>query len=163
MDKPAPIPPAPPLGWEIAFTRISRSVLPPIEACMADMTRQFEAIGLSCDRQVRQTPRGLSAFLAVVGQRGLLFIVDFTLVDGMAVAGQPGAALDIRVLDACGGVVAQCGAAPGDRGPADYLARPEQVLAASPLERSATSVYMLAMGHFDLIPKRPRGIEPCAR
>ena len=105
---PVPAPPGEP-AWDIAFTRLTLAVRPQVDACVLELTRRFQAIGLGCDAQSRQTPRGLATFLAVVGQRGLLFIVDITLIDGMAVDRGPCAALDIRLLDACGDVTGRAG------------------------------------------------------
>ena len=149
--------PAPPTsvpgdrGWDIAFTRLSREVLPQVEAGVQRLTHRFQARGLLCDVQMRHTPRGLSTFLAVVGQRGLLFIVDITLIDGMAVAGCPGAVLDVRMLDARGETVAQCGATRLPGAPV-YSACSAEILAAADLARCATTMFVMAVGHFDLAP-----------
>jgi hypothetical protein len=143
-------------GWDIAFTRICQEVLQSVEACVQELSRRFQASGLDCDAQARHTARGLSTFLAVVGRRGLLFIVDITLIDGMMVAGIAGAALDICLLDACGDAVSQC-SRPPFAAPA-FHATASQVVAAADLVRAATSVFVMAMGHFDLVTTDERGI-----
>jgi len=130
-------------GWDIAFTRMSQEVTPHIGAWVGELTLRFKALGLTTETQVRQTPRGLSTFLAVVGRQGLLLIVDITLIDGIAVGRQPGASLDVRLLDACGDIVALRAAPP-------FQTSSEHVIAAAGLEQSATTVYVMAMGHFDL-------------
>jgi hypothetical protein len=136
--------------WDIAFTRISRQVAPEVDACLGKLAFRLQAIGLHCELQSRQTPRGQSSLLAAVGRRGLLFIVDITLIDGMAVAGLRGAMLDVRLLDACGDTVAHCSAAAGSGAPV-YRTGADEVIAAAELARSATSVFVMAMGHFDLV------------
>ncbi len=145
-------------GWDIAFTRISRDVLLEVDACVQEMKLRLLAIGLSCDRQVRQTPRGVSTFLAVAGDRGLLFIVDVTLIDGMAVAQHRGAALDIRLLDACGDTVSHCALATAPGAPI-YRSSAHEVVAAAGLARSITTVCVTAMAHFDLVPPTGRAIS----
>jgi hypothetical protein len=145
-------------GWDIAFTRLSLQVMPQVETCLRELAQHFHGIGLSCDRQVRQTPRGLSAFLAVVGRRGLLFIVDITLIDGMAVDSQAGAALHIRLLDACGDTVAHCSSQPVAGAP-QFESTPEGVLAAAGLRQAVTSIYVTAIAHFDLVPKAARQVN----
>ena len=134
--------------WDIAFTRISRQVAPEIDACLRELAPRLQAMGLHCDLQSRQTPRGQSSLLAAVGQRGLLFIIDITLIDGMAVAGLRGATLDVRLLDACGDTVAHCSA---EAGTTVYRTNADEIIAAVDLARSATSVFVMAMGHFDLV------------
>ena len=152
MDKPAPPYPVPrDRDWDIAFTRLSRDVLPQVEAGVQRLSRRFEALGLLCDVQMRHTPRGLSTFLAVIGQRGLLLIVDVTLIDGMVVARCPGAALDVRMMDALGDVALQCRAATAPGAPA-YSARSEEILAAADLARCATTIFVAAMSYFELAP-----------
>lgn len=136
--------------WDIAFTRMSRQMAPEVDACLRGLALRFQAIGLHCDLQSRPTPRGQSSLLAAVGRRGLLFIVDVTLIDGMAVAGLRGATLDVRLLDACGDTVAHCSAAAGS-GALVYRTSADEVIAAAELSRSATSVFVMAMGHFDLV------------
>ena len=118
---------------------------------MQELTHRFQAYGLLCDVQMRHTPRGLSTFLSVVGQRGLLFIVDVTLIDGMEVAGCPGAALDVRMLDARGETVAHCAAIRQPGSPA-YGARSGEILAAADLGRCVNTMFAIAVGHFDLAP-----------
>ena len=138
---PIPAPPSQP-AWDITVTRLTRAVRPQVEACAQGLARRFQAIGLGSDTQVRQTPRGLSTFLALVGQRGLICIVDMTLVDGMAVGQGPCAALDIRLLDACGDVL---GRPYGETLAVDALS-PEN------LDRAAMAVYVATLAQFDLIP-----------
>lgn len=158
MDKPAPQSPVPGgHAWDIALTRLSRKVLPHVEAGVQRLTHRFQALGLLCDVQMRHTPRGLSTFLAVGGKRGLLFIVDVTLIDGMAVAGCPGAVLDIRMLDASGETAAQCGATRVPGAPV-YSACSGEILAAADLGRCATTMFAMAMGHFDLAPAVQGGL-----
>lgn len=152
MGNPAPKTPHPgDRGWEIAFTRLSREVLPHVEAGVQGLTRRFQARGLLCGVQKQHTPRGLSTFLSVVGQRGLLFIVDFTLIDGLLLAGCPGAALEVRMLDACGETLAQCAATPVTGAPI-YSACAAEILAAADLPRCATTMFVMALGRFDLAP-----------
>jgi hypothetical protein len=138
-------------GWDIAFTRMSLQVAPLVEACVQGLMLRFQAIGLRCDLQSRHTPRGLSTFLAAVGPRGLLFIVDITMIDGMAVAERRGAALDVRLLDACGDTVAHCAVAAATEAQA-YGDCAEEVIAAAGLARVATAVFVMAIAHFDLVP-----------
>ena len=136
-------------GWDIEFTRLAREVQGRVRALVQDLTQRFHAVGLGCDVQVRQTPRGLSTFLSLVGQRGLLCIVDLTLVDGMAVANEPGAALDIRLLDACGDLAATC--SPHLQGGASICqAKSDDILATEQVGPRATGIYLLAMGHFGM-------------
>jgi hypothetical protein len=144
-----PAPPSEP-AWDITFTRLTQAVRPQIEECVLDLARRFQAIGLGSDAQVRQTPRGLSTFLALVGQRGLICIVDMTLVDGMAIDQGPCAALDIRLLDACGDVVAD-GLASGVHGRAFREASAAQALMSENLDRAATAVYVATLAQFDLL------------
>ena len=137
-------------GWEITVTRLTRAVQPQVEACALGLARRFQAIGLASDTQVRQTPRGLSTFLALVGQRGLICIIDMTLVDGMAVGKGPCAALDIRLLDACGDMAAD-GLASGVLGRAGQDTSATQALSPENLERAATAVYVATLAQFDLL------------
>jgi hypothetical protein len=144
-----PTPPGKP-AWDIGCTRLTRSMQPRIEACALELGQRFGALGLRSDKTVRQTPRGLSTFLALVGPRGLICIVDMTLVDGMAVGDGPSVALDIRLLDACGDVVADRLA--GD--PLGCTLDETSVLAsriAERLDRAATVVYVATLGHFDVL------------
>jgi hypothetical protein len=62
-------------GWDVEFTRIAREVQGRVRMLVQVLTARFVAAGLDCDVQTRQTPRGLSTFLALVGQRGLLCMV----------------------------------------------------------------------------------------
>ena len=144
-----PAPPSEP-AWDITFTRLTRAVQPRVEACAQGLARRFQAIGLCSDMQVRQTPRGLSTFLALVGQRGLICIVDLTLVDGMAVGQGPCASLDIRLLDACGDVVAD-GLASGVLGRACHETSAAEALSQENLDRAATAVYVATLAQFDLL------------
>jgi len=139
-------------GWDIAFTRLSRQVLHHVNACARELALRFESVGLTCHVDARQTPRGNSTVLAVVGQRGLLFIVDFTLVDAMVVARQAAAALDVRLLDANGDVAAKC-IATEPLEPEGYHSTPAQVLEAARSGLSVPSLYLMALGRFDVLPK----------
>ena len=135
--------------WDMAFTRLSRRFLDQVEICVVDLTAGFRTAGLWGDLQVRQTPRGISAFFAVAGDRGLLFILDFTLVDGMAVARHPGAAADVRLLDASGDVLAHCPSThPGAR--RAHHASIEQVIAADGECLKAGAVYAMVNTYFDI-------------
>ena len=135
-----PAPPSEP-AWDITVTRLTRAVRPQVEAWALDLARRFHALGLGSETQVRQTPRGLSTFLALVGQRGLICIIDMTLVDGMAVGQGPCAALDIRLLDACGDVLGRAHSAP--------LA--VEALDPENLDRAAAAVYVATLAQFDLL------------
>src|SRR5471032_3253295 len=129
MANPVPFPGAPAAsGWDMAFTRLSSAVQERVLALVQELTPRLWAAGFGCDVQVRQSPRGVSTFLAVVGQRGLSFIVDMTLVDGMSVASQPGARLDIRLLDACGDPAATCSACSPDDA-STFQTSPDRILA----------------------------------
>ncbi len=146
---PAFAPPGEP-AWDITFTRLANAVRPGVEACVQALARQLHVMGVGSDQQVRQTPRGASVFLSVVGRRGLLCIVDFTLIDGMAVGQGHRAMLDIRLLDACGDVIAEdlahgltCRAEPGGA-----IAPP---IPAWALSQAATTVFVSVLGHFDLM------------
>ena len=157
MGNPVPFPRAPAaIGWDMAFTRLSNAMQERVRSLVQDLTSRLHAAGLGCDVQVRQTPRGVSTLLAVVGQRGLMFIVDITLVDGMSVGRQPGARLDIRLLDACGDVAATCSASSSDGEPA-FQTLPDRILAWTQVGPCSTAVYVLAMGHFGLIAPVPNG------
>jgi len=148
-----PTPPDEP-AWDITFTRVTQTARPQVDACARDLARRFQVIGVGSDTQTRQTPRGLSTFLALVGRRGLICIVDMTLVDGMAVGQGPCAALDIRLLDACGDVVADGLAdlkAGGVQGRACNQDSATQVLTSESLDRAATAVYTATLAQFDLL------------
>jgi len=143
-----PTPPREP-AWDITFTRLARAARPQIDAYMLHLVRRFQATGLRCDTQVVVTPRGLSSFLAVVGQRGLICIVDLTLIDGLAMGKGPYAAWSIRLLDACGDVVADdlINSAAGNLFGEAPQARP---LTMWNVEQASTVVYVTAIAHFDL-------------
>ena len=145
----SPTPPSPP-AWDITVTRLTRAVRPQVEACAQGLACRFHAIGLGSDTQVRQTPRGLSTFLALVGQRGLICIIDMTLVDGMAVGQGPCAALHIRLLDACGDVAVD-GLASGVLGRAHHETSAAEALSPENLDRAATAVYVATLAQFDLL------------
>jgi hypothetical protein len=141
-------PPSEP-AWDLTFTRLANAIRPGVDDCVRELVRQFRAMGLGSDQQVRQTPRGSSVFLSVLGRRGLLCIVDFTLIDGMAVGQGRRATLDIRLLDACGDVVAPdlvrgltCRAESGDASVSPVSLRA--------LSQAVTAVFVSALGHFDL-------------
>jgi hypothetical protein len=94
----------------------------------------------------------------------LLCIVDMTLIDGMAVARESGAALDIRLLDACGDCVAKC--LPHlphlphlPDGASIYQATSDAILAADQVGRRATAIHLLVMGNFGLPGSALRGAE----
>ena len=149
QPRPIPGPPSEPI-WDITFTRLTQAVRPGLEACALDLVRRFQAIGIRSDTQVRPTPRGLSTFLALLGQRGLIGIVDITVVDGMAVDQGRCAWLDMRLLDACGDVVAE-GLASGVQGRTSLETSVAQALMSAGLERAATAVYVASLAHFDLL------------
>ncbi|MBT9493168.1 MAG: hypothetical protein IV107_12685 [Paucibacter sp.] len=165
--------------WDISFTRLANAVRPQLDACGLELARRFKTIGWACDTSVRQTPRGVSTLLALVGQRGLICIVDMTLIDGMAVGQGPCAALDMRLLDASGDVVAE-GLASGELSHAfhPHLSAPRPVASrqaprggaettwerpgvlflesaqafnAAHLARALTAVYVTSLAHFDLL------------
>jgi hypothetical protein len=150
MNQPrrTPRPPIEP-AWDTTFTRLTRALSPRIGECASKLDRRFKTIGLKSDIQVRQTPRGLSTFLSVVGGRGLIFIVDMTLIDGMAVGQGPWATLNIRLLDACGDIVAG-GLGAGLKGHSFHDISAAQALASESLEQAVTAVYVTALGLFDL-------------
>jgi hypothetical protein len=162
VANPVPLPDSPAAnGWDIEFTRLAREVQGRVRALVQDLTQRFHAAGLDCDVQIRQTPRGLSTFLALVGQRGLLCIVDMTLIDGMAVACEPGAALDIRLLDACGDSAARWSPHLPD-GASVYQATSDRVLAVDQVGLCATAIHLLVMGIFGLPISASRGAERAA-
>ena len=155
MAHPVPLPGAPAAsGWDIEFTRLSREVQGRVRVLVQDLTHRFQAAGLNCDVQVRHTPRGLSTFLALVGQRNLLCIVDMTLIDGMTVAREPGAALDIRLLDACGDAVARQ-ALHSDDCASPYKMTSDGILAAEQVGPCATAIHAMVMGIFGLPTSMP--------
>ena len=138
--------------WDIGFTRVWRDVQPQIDACLLELKRRFQSVGLSCadfKMQTRQTPRGQSTFLSVVGWRGLLFIVDITLIDGMKVAGCPGAALHVRLLDACGDIV-ENSTANANGVSQRYRTVASEIIESAGLAATASSAYLMAICHFDL-------------
>ena len=137
-------------AWDITFTRLVHAVSPWVADCALGLARRFRAIGLGIDTQIRQTPRGFSTFLALVGERGLICIVDLTLVDGMAIGQGPGAVLDIRLLDSCGEVVAEGMTCLSLELGAAHGLRPDH------LERAGTAVYVAALAHFELLRHAPR-------
>jgi len=149
-----PTPPSQP-AWDITVTRLTRTVRPQVEACALYLARRFQAIGLGSDMQVQQTPRGLSTFLALVGQRGLICIVDLTVVDGMAVGQGPCASLDIRLLDACGDVAAE-GLASCVLGRGCQESSVAEALSPENLDHAATAVYVETLAQFDLLRQAAR-------
>jgi hypothetical protein len=144
-----PAPPSEP-AWDITFTRMAHTVLPKIEACAIDLARRFKAMGLSCDTHVRPMPRGLSTFLTLVGQRGLICIVEMTLVDGMVDGNGPCTGLEISLLDACGDVVDD-GLISDVAGRTFLDASAAETLIAQNLDRAATGIYVATLGHFELL------------
>ena len=137
-------------AWDLTFIQLTQVLSPQIETCMHYLARQFRAMGLSSDMQVRQTPRGLSTFLALVGQRGLICIVDMTLIDGMAMGKGQWAELDISLLDACGDVAAE-GLGNGVQGRTFHDISAALALLSEALDQTATAVFVAAFGHFDLL------------
>ena len=107
-------------------------------------------MGLSCDTEVRPMPRGLSTLLTLVGKRGLICIVDMTLVDGMAVGQGSCAGLEIRLLDACGDMVDD-GLISDAAGRTFLDAAAAAALIAQSLDRTATGIYVATLAHFDLL------------
>jgi hypothetical protein len=151
MAQPHSIPaPVGPPAWDITFTRLTQAARPRVDAFTRDLARRFQALGLGTDTQVRHTPRGLSTFLALVGQRGLICIVDLTLVDGVVVRQAPCAALDVRLLDACGDVVVD-GLASGVQGRNFHEHSAAEALNADSLDQAATAVYVATLAQFDLV------------
>ncbi|MDC8773712.1 hypothetical protein [Roseateles albus] len=136
--------------WDLKFTKLAQDLQPQLNALRLELLRRYKAIGLAIDTNVRQTPRGLSTLLALVGQRGLICIVDITLIDGMAVGHGPLASLDIRLLDACGDVAAE-GIGRSALGQAFCANLAAQALSAEQLDRAATAVYVASLAHFDLL------------
>jgi hypothetical protein len=151
--------PSPPGGpaWDITFTRIARAVQPQIQASAGRLAQLFRKLGCASDLQIRQTPRGQSVFLSLIGWLGLTGIVDFTLVDGMAVGTGPCALLDARLLDACGDVVA-VGLASGVRLQMthDNTMAPTCVL--DGLGQLETAVYVAALAQFNLLRSPVRNV-----
>lgn len=163
MGNPVPLPGAPAAsGWDIEFTRLAREVQGRVQTLVQDLTGRFQAAGLLCEVQVRQTPRGLTTFLALVGQRGLLCIVDITLIDGMAVARQPGAVMDIRLLDACGESAAKYSLHLANAA-VRYQATSDGILAMHQVGPCATAIQLLVMGVFGLQTSTSRGSERAVR
>jgi len=149
-----PAPPGLP-AWDISYTRMARAVIPLAEACTHHLARRFHALGLTSSIQLRPMPRGLSTFLALVGQRGLVCFVDITLVDGMAVGHGPCAWLEMQLLDACGDVVSThlSSDTAGHRFDPASMA---QAHIADSLDRAATGVYVATLAHFDLLQPQAR-------
>ena len=137
-------------AWDLTFTRMAHAVRPAVEACTLDLTRRFKAVGLSIDTQVRQMPRGLSNILALVGQRGLVCIVEVALVDGMEIGRGPCAVLELRLLDACGDLVFE-GFVGDVRMRTVQGASSAEVGSSDSLDRAATGVYVAALAQFDLL------------
>jgi hypothetical protein len=147
-----PAPPSEP-AWDITFTRLTHAVQPLIEAGAFELERRFGAIGLRGETQVKPTPRGWSAFLALVGQRSLICIVDLTLIDGMAVGLGPCAELDIRLLDACGDVV-EDGLFSGRQRRTFHETWTGKALISENLDRAMTATYVATLAQFDLLQHR---------
>lgn len=159
VGNPVPVPDGPAAsGWDIEFTRLSGKVLRRVQKLVQELAARFGAAGLECDVRVRQTPRGLSTYLAVVGQRGLLFIVDMTLIDGLAVARLRGACLDIRLLDGCGDPAVHCSPHSLDDVSA-FRTTLDEIMAEDQIGPCATTICLLAMGHFGLIAAATPGTE----
>ena len=79
----------------------------------------------------------------------MLFILDFTLLDGMVVARHPGAAADVRLLDASGDVLAHCPTT-HPRATRTYHASFEQLIAADGECLKVGTVYAMAGTYFDV-------------
>ena len=137
-------------SWDIRFTRLTQAVRPDLEHCAHDLGRRFRAIGISSELRVRQTPRGLSFFLVLIGQRGLVCIIDMSLVDGTAVGQGPCALLDIRLLDACGEVAA-AGLSSAMHGRSFRDPRTALTVINERWELCATGIFVGALAHFDLL------------
>jgi hypothetical protein len=73
-----------------------------------------------------------------------------TLVDGMAVGQGPCAALDIRLLDACGDMASE-GLGLGVPGRAGRETSGAESFSPEHLHRAATAVYVATLAHFDLL------------
>lgn len=123
---------------------------------MQGLAGRFQAMGLGCDTTVAQTPRGVSVFLALLGPRGLIGIVDMTLVDGQALGKVPSAALDLRLLDACGDVVAPDLARHAPARVFHDAAGAANAIAPAHLAPMLTAVYLTALALFDLPCAVPR-------
>lgn len=150
MATPQPVPAAPSQpAWEITVTRLTQALQPRLEACAQTLLRRFQGIGLRGDVQVRQTPRGHSTFLALVGQRGLIGIVDISLLDGMALGQEAYLALDVRLLDACGDVVMAGLAQRESLHSAAELANSDAFSPES-LDRAVTAIFVASLAQFDL-------------
>jgi hypothetical protein len=146
-----PSPPRHP-AWDITFSRLAQAIRPKIGACAGDLAQRFQAMDLGVDMRARQTPRGLSTFVSLVGPQGLICIVDLTLVDGMALGQGPVSALDIRLLDARGEVVAS-GLARDVEGLQDLRMKPASAadsLSPECLAQAATAAYVATLARFDL-------------
>jgi hypothetical protein len=136
--------------WDITFTQLAKAARPKIGACADELTERFQAVGLGVDTRARQTPRGLSTFLSLVGQRGLIGIVDLTLIDGMALGQGPVSALDIRLLDACGAVVAS-GLGRGEQGLRMGPTSVAASLSPESLAQAAEAAYVATLAQFGLL------------
>jgi len=123
---------------------------------MQGLARRFQAMGLGCDTTVAQTPRGVSVFLALLGPRGLIGIVDMTLVDGQALGKVPSAALDLRLLDACGDVVAPDLARHAPARVFHDASGAVNAITPAHLAPMLTAVYLTALALFDLPCAVPR-------
>jgi hypothetical protein len=145
-QKNTPAPPGEP-AWDIQFTRLASVVGPQMTACTEDIVRRFRSMGLGCDAQTRQTPRGVSNFVAVMGERGLICIVDITLLDGMALGQGAYASLETRLLDARGDVVATALGKSVD-GQTFNAVSAANVITTQNLGQVATAVFVAALGLF---------------
>ena len=146
-------------SWDLTYTRLARQALQQLERHVRPLTTRFESRGLACQSQVRATPRGMSMFLAVIGRSGLLFILDYTLVDGMAVARQHGAALDLRLLGSGGEAIASL-SGPARQGHSGFHTSFEQVMAALDDALDANAVFAKVAMLFDLSVESPRLPRP---
>ncbi len=146
-----------PADWDIQFTRLSLEVFEMARYCLQDLTLLLSNLGLQSEVLTRQTPRGVSTYVSVIGQRGLLCIFDFTIIDGMRTARQAGAALEVRLLDAEGDVASEFSAAPpGAR--AAFGAVAAEIVSATGAGLSPAVLLSTMTAHFCAASRRPAGL-----
>ena len=145
-----PTPPENEPTWDISYTRMAQVLLPQIEIFTQSLARQFQAFGIITDTQVRPTPRGLSTFLSLIGERSLICIIEFTVIDGMAVGHKLRASVDIRLLDACGDLVGDGLCTSADEYSSSELPSIKGRISES-LKQAATTVYVTTLAQFDLL------------
>jgi len=151
--------PSPPLPaaatWPVVSARLMRALRPRVGRMAATLARRFTALGLVCDVRGMATSRGWATVLSLENAQGLQGLIDLTLLDGPAVGLGPCVALDIRLVDACGEVVADglarhgLGRAFNDGGPPPRW-RDDEVA------RSLTTVLVMAVAFFDLLQPQER-------